>query len=242
MGPGTLNLKFRTFVALATTLLASQALAQNFVASQVDFRDAATLSVQEKANELFDDSEYKRAYFIYLTDLAPIGDKYAQYMVGFMTLHGLGVAEDPVTASAWYRLAAERKTPEFIAVRDDVLRRLDSADMQRSDEIYSRLRLKFSDIVVHMHGVRRNFEELHGETTGSRITGSSSPVMIVRPRDGTGMSAEAYSRQLHNNMQKHLDYIGKAMGTEPLDAELSAAELHRLEEQVQAFAAKVDDL
>ena len=102
--------------------------------------------------------------------------------------------------------------------------------------------VEFSDIVVHMHGVRRNFEELHGDTTGSRITGSSSPVMIVRPRDGTGMSAEAYSRQLHHQMQKHLDYIGKAMGTEPLNAELSAAELHRLEEQVQAFAAKVDDL
>ena len=237
-----MNLNFRIFVALATTLLASQAVAQNFVARQADFRDALTLSVQEKANELFDEGEYKRAHFIYLKELAPIGDKYAQYMVGFMTLHGLGVAEDPVTASAWYRLAAERETPEFIAVRDDVLRRLDTVDMQRSDEIYSRLRLEFSDIVVHMRGVRKNFEELHGETTGSRITGSSSPVMIVRPRDGSGMSAEAYSRQLQHRMQKHLDHIGKAMGTEPLGAELSAAELHRLEEQVQAFAAKVDDL
>lgn len=227
---------------MAAGLLVSQALAQNFAYSQDEYRDPATLSVQEKANELFEEGDYKRAHFIYLNELVPIGDKYAQYMIGFMTLTGLGVAEDLISASAWYRLAAERKTPEFIAVRDDLIRRLDTVDMQRSDEIYSSLRLEFSDLVVHMRGVRENFERIHGNATGSRITGSSSPVIIVRPRDGTGMSAEAYNQQFRRRMQKHLDFIGKAMGTEPEDADLSAAELYRLEEQVRAFAAKVDDL
>ena len=48
--------------------------------------DARTLRVQLKAEELFQKENYGRAHFIYQNDLAPIGDKYAQYMLGFMSL------------------------------------------------------------------------------------------------------------------------------------------------------------
>ena len=105
--------------------------------------DARTLRVQEKAEELFERGDYGRAHFIYRNELAPIGDKYAQYMLGFMSLTGLGVREDPIVASAWYRLAAERDSPEFIAVRDELFRRLDEIDMERSDALYLRLRQEY---------------------------------------------------------------------------------------------------
>jgi TPR repeat protein len=58
--------------------------------------DSKTLSVQAKAEELFEREDYRRAHIIYLKDLAPIGDKYAQYMLGFMTASGLGVEQDAV--------------------------------------------------------------------------------------------------------------------------------------------------
>jgi hypothetical protein len=217
-------------------------LAQDFAFRSGNYRDPETLSVQRKAEQLYDLGDYDRAHFIYRHELAPIGDKYAQYMVGFMTLTGLGAAEDPVVASAWFRLAAERKTPEFVAVRDDVIRLLDTVEMQRSDEVYSRLRLELSDIAVRMREVRKDFDRIRGGSTGSRTSNTSSPVVIIEPRRGIGMSAEAYARQVQRRMQKHLDYIAKAMNIGPLDADLTAEEIDRLEERVMVFAAKVDDL
>ena len=37
--------------------------------------------------------------FIYREELAPLGDKYAQYMIGYMHEHGKGVDKDPAVAS-----------------------------------------------------------------------------------------------------------------------------------------------
>ena len=74
---------------------------------------AKTISVQNKAEQLFEERNYDRAFFIYRNELAPIGDKYSQYMVGFMYLTGKGVEPSRVMATAWYRLAAERGTKEF---------------------------------------------------------------------------------------------------------------------------------
>ena len=62
-----------------------------------------TLRVQQKAEALFERGNYERAYFIYRNELAPIGDKYAQYMLGYMHLTGKGATEDRVAATAWYR-------------------------------------------------------------------------------------------------------------------------------------------
>ncbi len=54
--------------------------------------------MQRKVDQLFERGDYERAYFIYRNELAPAGDKYAQYMVGFMHLTGMGIDEDPVAA------------------------------------------------------------------------------------------------------------------------------------------------
>ena len=55
------------------------------------------------------------------------------------------------------------------------------------------------------------------------------------------MSSEAYKRQLQRRMQKHLDYIAETLDIDTVDADLTVAELNRLEEQVMTFAARVDD-
>ena len=98
-----------------TIFLALLACLQPFVAAAQDPGSfpsvpitSKTLQVQQQAEEVFERTDYKRAFFIYRNELAPIGDKYGQYMVGYMYLTGKGVEEDIVAASAWYRLAAER--------------------------------------------------------------------------------------------------------------------------------------
>lgn len=238
-----MNAGLKTCIALTAFLVLSGASAQDFSSSGGYVRDSSTLSVQRKAEELFEREDFKRAHFIYLNELAPIGDKYAQYMVGFMTLTGLGVREDPVLASAWYRLAAERDTAEFIAVRNDLFRRLDSTEMESSDELYLRLRREYSDIAIRMREVREDFELLQGGSgpTGSRTGVSSSPVIIVKPGDGSGMSMDAYYRQIRLRMQGHLNFITRTLEVEPVDADITEGEVNELESLVMAYVARIDD-
>lgn len=199
--------------------------------------DARTLSVQARAEELFQRRDYRRAHVIYRNDLAPIGDKYAQYMLGFMSLSGLGVEQDPVLASAWYRLAAERGKPvEFVNERDELLDKLDAVDRARSEELYLRLRRDYSDIVISMREVREVFDDLSQVTTGSRLGGPSSAVTIVEPRAGSSLSGDALVRRQQHRMQRLLDNITATLGIDDITAEtLTAGELARLEERVRDY-------
>ena len=199
--------------------------------------DSRTLNVQAKAEELFERGDYRRAYVIYRNDLAPIGDKYAQYMLGFMSLTGLGVEQDPVLASAWYRLAAERGEPgEFVAIRDELLDQLDDVEKGRSEEIYLGLRRDYSDIAISMREAREAFEDLSQVSTGSRLGGPGSAVTIVEPRAGSSLSGDALIYRLQRRMQGHLDHITGALGSDRINAEtVTSAELSDLEEQVREY-------
>ena len=204
--------------------------------------DSKTLSVQAKAEELFERGDYRRAHIIYLNDLAPIGDKYAQYMLGFMILRGLGVEQDPVLASAWYRLAAERGKPEeFVAIRDDVLGSLDAVDRRRSDDVYLGLRRAYSDIAISMREASEEFENVSQVSTGSRLGGTSSAITIVEPRTGGAQSADVLIIRTQHRMQRHLDRITKTLGIDRIDAEtVTAGQLADLEEQVQEYVGRMN--
>jgi hypothetical protein len=204
--------------------------------------DAKTLSVQAKAEDLFQREHYRRAHVIYLNDLAPIGDKYAQYMLGFMSLSGFGVEQDHVLASAWYRLAAERGEPEqFVAIRDELLEQLDAVDRQRSDAIYLQLRRKFSDIAISMREAREAFGDLAQITTGSRLaTSPSSAVTIVEPRAGSSVSGDAHIYRTQRRMQDHLDYVTTRLGIDRMEAEtVTASMLSDLEARVAEYVSQL---
>jgi hypothetical protein len=205
--------------------------------------DSRTLSVQAKAEELFNREQYRRAHTIYLNDLAPIGDKYAQYMLGFMSLGGLGVEQDPVLASAWYRLAAERGDPEeFVEIRDELMEQLDALDTTRSDETYLALRRTYSDIAVSMREAREAFQDLSTVTTGSRIGNNpSSAVTIVELRAGSSMSGDVLIHRTQRRMQGHLDHITAKLGIDRIKAETATADqLKDLEDQVRAYVSRLD--
>lgn len=217
------------FFLLATAIAAAQRL-DSLPGGPVDSR---TMRVQQKVEELYDQGEYRRALFIYENELAPLGDKYAQYMVGYIHLTGAGVPEDAVAASAWYRLAAERSNPLFVAVRDELMRALGDVERGQSDVLYSQLRKKYSDPVILLDLIRNDLEQT-GSRTGSRISRDTSPVMIVDPRTGLSISAEAYDRQLRRRIQARVDFLVRE-----LDLELDSTDPARLD--VDALARAVDE-
>jgi TPR repeat protein len=215
-------------------LLSASALAWAQGSSELsaDLPDARTLAVQAKVEQLFQAEEFRRAYFIYRNELAPIGDKYAQYMVGYMSLNGLGVSEDPVSASAWYRLAAERETPEFVAVSNHLLRQLDEDQVQQSNAEYFRLRSKYSDVAVVLASIKRNLSELEGRT-GSRIRSDSSPITIVEPDAGRAQSADNYYGSIYRQLEERLLLLKEMDGFHDIDTDPARFDIRELERRAQ---------
>ena len=204
--------------------------------------DARTLRVQDQAEEVYIRAEYKRAFFIYRHELVPIGDKYGQYMVGFMYLTGKGVDEDRVTASAWSRLAAERGTPEFIRAREQVMNKLDAAQKAESDRKFIELRQEYGDLALLTRAIREDFEKLR-ERTGSRLSADSSPVAIVDMNTaGATRSGSEYYGRIERQMKARLAYIARhaEIGIIDLDVDnVESADIDAIERQVSTHLSRL---
>ena len=94
------------FIVVFSLLLSPTAFAQAG-GSQLGFpgepMSERRLKTAKKAEAAFEAGDYKDAFWYYSTELAPIGDKYAQYMVGYMTARGLGTQADPIRSAAMLR-------------------------------------------------------------------------------------------------------------------------------------------
>ena len=215
------------------------------MAQRADYGGANVTShavrVQAKAESLYLQGHWKRAHFIFEHELAPIGDKYAQYMVGYMYLNGQGVPRDRVTASAWYRVAAERGIPEFAAVRDKLLESLSPDELTRSDTRYVELRKEYSDLVVTLDIVRKERRLRRAETTGSRLGGGASPVTIIMPRNGMAMTREEFLSRGDEKMEVWLDYITRELGIDSLRADLTDREFENLAAKVDEYLEIIED-
>jgi len=135
-------------LALSAMLLALSMAAisqENFLGEAAN---RAILDLQEKADSAFAKSEYGQALELYQNELAPLGDKYSQYMVGYMYLAGKGVQEDAILASAWYRLAAQRETEQYARIRDSLLALFNDKQRSRSDQLYTSLRREMGDLTL----------------------------------------------------------------------------------------------
>jgi hypothetical protein len=209
----TLMKCINTFLIAVTLFVCAPAMAQWAEFPTGDL-DSHTMRIQAKVESLYERGDYKRAHFIYSNELARQGDKYAQYMTGYMYLMGQGVAEDPVKASAWYRIAAERRAPEFIAVRDQVLQSLNDEQRARSDELFVELRKEYSDLVIIMGLL---VEDLRARKTAS--AGSRPP----------------------GNAQTRLDFITTRLDLDPIQAEQVEEQVDMLWERVRNYLSVVDD-
>ena len=119
-----------------------------------------TIKAQQKADRLFEKGKYERALFIYREDLAPVGDKFAQYMIGYMHLTGTGVERDVPAGLAWYRLAAERGDESFVKARDEIHGQLKDEQLAQSEALYRQLRGQFGDVAVLCTMIKRDLEIL----------------------------------------------------------------------------------
>jgi TPR repeat protein len=208
--------------------------AQRYSELSADLPDSRTMAVQDKVERIFDAGDYERAFFIYRNELAPLGDKYAQYMVGFMFHTGLGVEEDSVSAAAWYQLSAERGTREFVVVRDRLLHVMDQDDAELSRVMYRELRLRYCDLAVLLSSIKRNTKDLQGKT-GSRIGGQSSPVTVIESRASSYSSASDYYGNIEKELKARMLLLKEIGDFADLETDLGRVNIHDLERRVQQY-------
>lgn len=229
----TVTGKLTLLLALLVSVLPGLAAAQSAEAFPTVHVDAKTLRVQEKAEYLFVNGRFDRAFFIYRNELAPIGDKYSQYMVGYMYEMGKSVGRDLPKAAAWYRLAAERSTPEFVQEHDRLVAKLDAAERARADRWYSALRTEVGDLAVLMKIVREDYEKLRNRT-GSRLSSDSSPIAVIEMRQPAGAGSGDYYTRIEKRIEQRLAYIVKQTRIEITDLDVDTVDLDLVEEAVYA--------
>lgn len=207
--------KFGTLAGLVVLLVSSTSWAQSSGRMPGLAADPRIEKLHEQAEEVFGRGDYERAYFIYRNDLAPIGDKYGQYMVGYLHLTGKGVEQDAIAASAWYRLAAERGSPDFVRARDTLMKALKKEEYRaESDRQFIELRQQYGDLMLMTRLIRADFEELH--TYGRFRTGlggsSIAPLDLGNTNtQGYGSKKEHYER-LERQVKSRLDFVSEQTG------------------------------
>jgi hypothetical protein len=201
---------------------------------------AETLRTQEKAQQLFESGNYSRAYFIYRNELAPLGDKYSQYMIGFMYLTGKGVSIDGIAASAWYRLAAERATPEFVKARDQVLALLTPEQKAASDREYVALRRELADVALLLKAVQSDYDRIaHPNARLRTATTRELLYGIGVSRDERPLSDQD-KLLIRKRLQQRMDFILDTAQIEVDDRDIDSLDLSLIEAQVNAYLEKID--
>jgi hypothetical protein len=201
--------------------------------------DRQTLRTQEKVEGLFEAGRYDRAYFIYRNELAPRGDKYAQYMVGYMHLTGSGVDEDPVTAYAWYQLAAERGGPSLSQARDELAAALSAEQIMAANALFEELRNEYSDRVLIMRLVKKDLEMLRNSAGNGRTLGSSHMTVIDRRYGIT--SGSHYYGMIRKRLDARLAYLkGQVEVIDMEEDEAGRTELAEIESELERIYALID--
>lgn len=166
-------------------------LADDFPGGKLDPR---IIETQQKVDSLFEKGDYDRAYFIYRQELVPLGDKYAQYMVGYMKIVGKGTERDVVAGSAWYRLAAERGDKNFAKARDEILGYFNDEQRALSDHAYNVLRLQFSDAIIIADLIEEDLDLLAHRAPSSSLAYSPADEATIDDEEQSRRAAQALER------------------------------------------------
>lgn len=198
--------------------------------------DQRTLRTQENVEKLYAAGEYERALFIYENELAPLGDKYAQYMVGYMHLNAQSVPQDKINALAWYRIAAERSEPVLKLARDELVASMTPAEIALANRTFLDLWQSIGDTRLIMELIRKDMNTLKTRT-GSRIPGSatSGPAIIFRP-SGEPLPPNFY-RNVRVRLEARLNYLETKVEVRDVAVASDDEALKLLEEQARAELA-----
>jgi hypothetical protein len=233
----------KTWLALTSgllvALLCAGASAQTLKAFPGDLPDHRILRIQDRVEELYAGGSYERALLIYQKELAPLGDKYAQYMVGYMHLNAQGTGKNSPAALAWYRLASERGVTVMRQARDELTASLSPVEITEANQIFVELWKSIGDSRLIMDLIHRDMDILKART-GSRISGtvSSAPLAVYRP-SGETVGPDFY-RNVRVRLQTRLAYIETKVVITDLAMDSSYDDVRILEEQVQRELAALD--
>ena len=198
-----------------------------------------TLDTQERVEALYGAGEYDRALLIYEKELAPLGDKYAQYMVGYMRLNAQSVPQDKASALAWYRIAAERGESALRQARDELMEKMTPAEIFVSNRIFLDLWQSIGDTRLIMELIREDMNTLKSRT-GTRIRGAatSGPALIYRPSGE--LLPPNYYRDVRVRLEARLNFLEIKVEVKDIDVESDDEALQLLEEQVQSELAALE--
>jgi hypothetical protein len=209
-GQRTLKTRLATILGLLASLMFATTLAQTYKPFPGETVSQRTRNIQERVEVIYVAGDYQRALLIYEKDLAPVGDKYAQYMAGYMHLQGEGTDRDRATALAWFRLAAERDEPLLVSVRDELLGRLSPEEISASDDIYLELWKDIGDYVLIMELIREDMDILRAET-GTRIPGRSSIGSAVVYKSSGETVGPNFYQDVKNRLEARIAYLDTRM-------------------------------
>ena len=235
----TLEIRLALIAGLLAAIFCASVQAQSYRSFPGESADQRTLQTQKRVDELYSAGEYERALFIYERELAPRGDKYAQYMVGYMHLNTHGVPQDKATALAWYRLAAERENEVLQQARDELAADLTQAEIDASNRIFLDLLQEIGDTRLIMKLIRRDMNTLSSRT-GSHIRGATSggSTVILRP-SGTTENPNFY-RDIRLRLEARLSYLETQVEISDIALESGDQQFRRYEEQVKSELAALE--
>ena len=140
--------------------------------------DATVAIAVKKAERAYAKRDYENAMWHYRTTLVPVGDKFAQYMVGYMYANGEGVERDPEAAAAWFLLAAERGQPQLVEISQQAIAALSPEAQVRARLEAERLRAEYGDQQLLVRLLRTDQSRLR-EQTGSRSGNCDQPGRVT---------------------------------------------------------------
>ncbi len=164
--------------ALGTVLLllTAHAGAEGF-APPLETRDVAV--AKRAAEEAYRQKQYEAAFAIYRDDLAPMGDAYAQYMVGIMLLQGQGTEANVTLGAAWLHLAATRSgNADLVRTRDDVFSQLPPATRGEVMALSGDLEIDFGDCGATRHLLALEEDAMAAGTSERRAGDEPLPLEV----------------------------------------------------------------
>ena len=167
-------------------------------------------AAQASADAALEAGEYEKAYRMYMENLAPNGDKYAQHMIGVMNLHGLGVPTNIPLGAAWLELAAERGDASLEAGRDNVKAQLTEEEQQQMQSLLDEIRGQYGDCAMVARLLAQDEQDLT-VLKGSRVKAMGSQLVTTVQGDelnDTEVDQMILRRLIHMRkrfLRKHCD-------------------------------------
>ena len=163
--------------------------------------------LKDDADRAYERGNYRRAYRMFRSGLAWRGDKYAQYMVGYMHFNGHGVRADRPLGTAWLRLAAERgDETKLDAVYRDAADQLSDRERARMVSLHDDLVRDYGDRRVLRRLIRADRRALR-RVTGSRTGNADMLPLTIQLPNGQAVPGAVYYKAIRDRMEQRLKYL-----------------------------------